>query len=88
MARSAPKPLKLPDQARKRATEILRGYVQEELDVEMGDLKATLLLDFFVAEIGPTIYNQAINDGRVFFEERIGDLAAVAVREEFPSAKR
>ena len=30
------------------------------MEDEIGDLKASLLLDFFVKEVGPSIYNKAI----------------------------
>ena len=80
--------LTLPDEARKQAVAALRSYAADNLDEEFGDLKASLLLDFILSELGPTIYNQAIADARAFFEERVGDLAAVCYREEFPSAGR
>ncbi len=59
------------------------------MDEEIGELKAGLLVDFVAAELGPTIYNQAIADARTFFEERSADLAGVCYHAEFPlSAKR
>jgi uncharacterized protein (DUF2164 family) len=82
------KAIAVPDAARKQAVAALRGYFADHLDEEIGELKAGLLLDFILAELGPTIYNQAIADARAFFEERAGDLAAVCYREEFPSAGR
>jgi uncharacterized protein (DUF2164 family) len=78
----------IPDDARERAVAALRTYLAEHLDEEVGELKAGLLFDFILTELGPTIYNQAIADARSFFEERAGDLAAVCHREEFPSAGR
>lgn len=78
----------VPEDARKQAVAALRAYAAEHLDEEIGDLKAALLLDFILAELGPTIYNAAIADARAFFEERVADLAAVCWREEFPSAGR
>lgn len=76
--------LMLPDPARKQAIEALREYAAANLDEEIGDLKAGLLLDFILAELGPSIYNQGIADARAFFEERSNDLAAVFYRDEFP----
>jgi uncharacterized protein (DUF2164 family) len=78
----------IPDDARKQAVAALRAYFADHLDEEIGELKAGLLLDFILAELGPSIYNQAIADARAFFEERVSDLAAVCYREEFPSAGR
>ena len=74
--------------ARKQATAALQSYFAQNWDEDIGDLKAGLLLDFILAELGPTVYNQAIADARAFFEERAGDLAAVCYREEFPSGGR
>jgi uncharacterized protein (DUF2164 family) len=72
------------DDARKRAIVSIRRYFAENLDDEIGELKATLALDYFLAELGPSIYNQAIADARRFFEERTADLAAVCYHAEFP----
>ena len=74
----------LPDPARKQAIAALRDYFAANLDEEIGDLKAGLLLDFILSELGPSVYNQAIAHARVFFEERSNDLAAVFYRDEFP----
>ena len=78
----------VPDDARKQAVAALRAYCAEHLDEEISDLKATLLFDFILAELGPTIYNQAVADARAFLEERVADLAGVCYREEFPSSGR
>ena len=81
----------IPDTARKQALASLKRYVSENLDQEIGDLKAELLLDYVLRELGPTIYNQAIADAKDFFQERTADLDAVCYRKEFgywPSSPR
>ena len=70
--------------AKKRAVASIRRYFAETLDEEIGELKATLVLDYFLTELGPSIYNQAIGDARHFFEERTADLAAICYHAEFP----
>ncbi|MCX5768406.1 MAG: DUF2164 domain-containing protein [Gemmatimonadetes bacterium] len=77
-------PITISDDARKRATASIRRYFLNDLEVEIGDLKAGIVLDFVLSEIGPSIYNQAIADARGFMEERIADLGAVAEHAEFP----
>jgi uncharacterized protein (DUF2164 family) len=74
----------LSDEKRKQAVASLRRFMAESMDEEIGDLKARLLLDYVLAEIGPTIYNAAIGDARAFFEERAADLDGTCYREEFP----
>jgi uncharacterized protein (DUF2164 family) len=71
-------------ETRTRLIASLRRYFAEELDQDIGDLKADLLLRYVLEEIGPTIYNQAIADARAFFEERAADLDGVCYREELP----
>ena len=78
----------LPDSARKQAVAALRAYFAANLDEEIGDLKAGLLLDFILSELGPSVYNQAVADARAFFEERSSDLAAICYHDEFPSARK
>jgi uncharacterized protein (DUF2164 family) len=84
-------PIVLSDDARKHAVGSLRRYFQAELDQEIGELKATFLLDYLLAELGPAVYNAAIADAQAFFTERTADLGAVLHREEFtywPSGSR
>jgi uncharacterized protein (DUF2164 family) len=78
----------LPDAARKQAIAALRQYFAANMDEEIGDLKAGLLLDFVLSELGPSVYNQAIADARAFFEERTSDLAAICYRDEFPTSRK
>lgn len=76
------------DAARKHATTALREYCAANMEEEMGDLKAGLLFDFILSELGPTIYNQAIADAQAFLEERVGDLSGACFQTEFPSSTR
>ncbi len=48
-------------------TELLRQvqqYFRVEFEVELGDLRAELVLEFFGALVGPLHYNEAIEDAR------------------------
>ena len=84
-------PLTLPDDARKRAIASLQRFFDEELGQEIGDLKASLVLDYFLVELGPAVYNRALADATTFFTERAADLGALAYQEEFsywPAADR
>ena len=58
-------------------------YAEENLDEEIGDLKATLFLDFCLREIGPSVYNQAIADAQIYLQERLIDLDGVCKQLEF-----
>ena len=76
-------PVALSDDARKHAVASIRRFFREDLDQDIGDLKASLVLDYFLKEIGATVYNIAIADAKAFFVERTADLGALCHREEF-----
>ncbi len=54
----------------------------EEFEQEIGDLKAMQVLDFCVHEIGPSIYNQAIEDAQAIMQEKVVDLSGVLYEPE------
>lgn len=81
-------PIKLsPDQTKQLQASIKR-YVAENLDEEIGDLKAGLFLEFCLAEVGAVVYNQAIADAQAYFQERAGDLDGVCHEVEFAYWKK
>ena len=82
--------LKLADDARKLAIASIRRLVKDELDLDVGDLKATLVLDYVLAELGPTVYNMGVADAKAFVGERMDDLAALSLEEftYWPAASR
>ena len=68
----------------KQVVASLRKFLAKHFEDSDDDLKVTLLLDYLLVELGPSIYNQALADAQQFLAERIQDLGAVAAREEFP----
>lgn len=73
----------LPDETVARAMASLQRYHAEELDHELGDLPARLLLQFILAEIGPSIYNAAVADAQGFMRDRVADLDGACFVPEF-----
>ena len=73
----------LPPETTKQLVASLKRYVAENLDEQIGDLKAGMLLDFCLAEIGSVVYNQAIGDAQKYFHERTTDLDAICHQPEF-----
>ncbi len=66
--------IELPREQREQMIASVKRYFAEQLDDEIGDLKAGLLLDFCLQEICPTVYNRAIADAQAWFLARVGDL--------------
>jgi uncharacterized protein (DUF2164 family) len=52
----------------------IQKYIREEFDEEIGGLKARLLLDYFLKEIGPYAYNRGVEDAERYFREKLEDL--------------
>ena len=73
----------LPSETTKRLRASIQRYVAEHLDEDIGDLKAGLLLDYCLKEIGPAVYNQAIADAQAYFTGRVADLEGVCHEDEF-----
>ena len=55
---------------------------------DIGDLKARSVLDFFVGEIGPSVYNQAILDAQATMTVAVADIAGNRYEPEFDYWKR
>lgn len=76
--------IKLPAETTTQLNASIKRYFAEYLDEsDVGDLKAGMLLDFCLKEIGPTVYNQAILDAQKYFQERVVDLEGVCYEKEF-----
>ena len=61
----------------------IRRYFAENLSEPIGELAAGLLLNFFLEEIGPVIYNRAIADAQRRMEQRAADLSGELFFPEF-----
>ena len=73
----------LSDDARKQSIASIKRYFLEELDQDIGELKAGLVLEFFLKEIAPTIYNGAISDAQTYVRDRLVDLEGACSVPEF-----
>lgn len=73
----------LTDEVRKQSIASIRRYFDEELDKDIGDLKAGLVLEFVLKEIAPSVYNAAINDAQTYLRDRVADLDGACSVPEF-----
>lgn len=61
----------------------IKRFFMEELDEDIGDLKAELVLEFFAKEVGPSVYNQALADAQAYIVDKASDLGNVRYESEF-----
>ena len=62
----------------------LKQYYVESFDEELSGFQAEGLLDFFVRELGPPVYNQAIGDALAFMQDKLSDLEGEFYEPEDP----
>ena len=70
-------------EARVDAIASIQQYFERNMPEPIGELPAGLLLNFFVEEIGPVIYNKAIADAQARLAVRVADLSGELYEDEF-----
>jgi uncharacterized protein (DUF2164 family) len=61
----------------------LQRFFDDEFELDLGDMKVVKVLDYFLKEIGPLVYNQAIKDAERFVADRVLDLEGSCHEKEF-----
>jgi uncharacterized protein (DUF2164 family) len=80
--------IELPKEAREEAQTSLARYVDEHFEERIGNVAVSQLLDFFLEEIGPSIYNKAVADVQERMQARVADLAGEVFEDEFQYWRR
>jgi len=75
--------IEIPKPVRAQAIASIQRYFEENLPEAIGELPAGLLLNFFLEEIGPAVYNQAIADAQARMQQRVTDLNGELYADEF-----
>jgi uncharacterized protein (DUF2164 family) len=78
MTRTTESPLRV-ELSDERKSDILRKLAElyaQEFDETLSPFRAEQILAFFMKNLGPSVYNQAIQDARGFMMERLDDLDA------------
>jgi uncharacterized protein (DUF2164 family) len=66
--------IEIDKEARKEAIASIERYFKANMDEPIGNIAAGALLGFFVEEIGPLIYNQAVADVQERLQARVSEL--------------
>ncbi len=75
--------IELPKPTRSQAIASIERYFQEELDQRIGNITAGALLNFFLKEIAPSVYNQAVADAQEKMQQRVQELDIELHADEF-----
>lgn len=76
-------PIELAPDVRDEAIASIRQYAEENLDEPLGNLAAGALLDFFLEELGPSVYNKALKDAQERLQARLAELDVDLHQPEF-----
>ena len=75
--------IELPKDARQQAIASIERWFRENMDEPIGNVAAGALLGFFLEEIAPTVYNQAVADVQERLRLRIDELDLEVHEEGF-----
>jgi uncharacterized protein (DUF2164 family) len=75
--------IEVPRETQDRFVQSIRQYFAENLETEIGDLKALLLFKFILKDIAPTVYNQAVADAQARMQEMVSEIDGTCFEPEF-----
>lgn len=55
----------------------IQSYFLSERDMELGDLAASMVLDFFIEKLAPEFYNLGVEDAHRYMSEKVEDLLGI-----------
>lgn len=60
----------------------VRQHFEEAFDEPLSDFRAEGLIELFVRELGPAVYNQGVRDACAAMQEKLGDLEGEVYESE------
>jgi uncharacterized protein (DUF2164 family) len=75
--------IELPKDVRAQAVSSIERYFRENMEEKIGNVAAGGLLGYFLEEIGPLVYNQAVADVQERLQARISELDLEVHEEPF-----
>ena len=71
---ASPMRIRLSPERRSMLVNAIQRHFASEFDEPLSDFRAEQLLDFFVAELGPPVYNQGVRDASSYITEKLVDI--------------
>lgn len=69
-------PLEIDPQRRTDLVEDLQALFRDDFDIELSDFRAEQVVELTIKLVGPSIYNQAVQDTRKHLQKKLDDLEA------------
>jgi uncharacterized protein (DUF2164 family) len=74
--------IRLSDDRRAALLRAIKAYAADTFDEPLSDFRAEALLDFFVRELGPPVYNQGVRDAAGFIQQKLTDIEGEVYERE------
>lgn len=71
--------IKLNEVTKEEMRRAIAVYFHEERDEDLGELASHLILEFFLEELGPYIYNQGVEDAYVYTKDKAEDMLGLQI---------
>ena len=55
----------------------IKIYFENERDEDLGDLAASMVLDFIIKDMAPYFYNQGVLDAYKYLSDRVEDVLSI-----------
>lgn len=75
--------IEISPEARKLAVASIQRYFDANMEEGIGNIAAGALLGFFIEEVGPLIYNQAVTEVQERIQARVMEIDIEVHEEEF-----
>lgn len=66
--------VKITPERRAVLVKALTRHFEAEFDEPLSDFRAQGLVDFFLKELGPPVYNQGVRDAAAFVQSKLNDI--------------
>ena len=76
--------IQLSEERRELLATAVQQVFLEEFERDLSDFQAQRLIDFFMSQLGPPVYNPAIQDARVHVQLKLDDLDGEVYEPEAP----
>jgi uncharacterized protein (DUF2164 family) len=80
--RPSPMKVRLSPERRAALVESVIDYYATGFDETLSTFRAEALLDFFVRELGPPVYNQGVRDAAAFLQAKLADIEGEVYERE------
>jgi uncharacterized protein (DUF2164 family) len=77
--------IKLASERRGLLIDAVKRHFLAEFDENLSDFRAEGLVDFFLRQLGPPVYNQGVRDAVGYIQDKLGDIEGEIYESESPA---